>query len=157
MEIVRLEDSNNKYFDKLCEWSYNWWGIKNNHSFDETKAILEHSLCIGDRLPQTYIAILDDEVVGMYQLAMTDDLHCRPDLYPWLINVYVAEKYRGKGVCREMMKTVFNNAKVLGFKELYLYTKHVGLYEKYGWQFLQEEKTFKVDSPVARIYKLDIF
>lgn len=156
MQIVRLENSNNKYFDKLCEWSYNWWGIQNNDSYDEVKSILEHSLCVGNRLPQTYIALLNDEVVGMYQFSMADDLYCRPDLYPWLINVYVDEKYRGRGICKEMMNTVSANAKLLGINELYLYTKHIGLYEKYGWEFIQEEKTFRGSSPVERLYKLDI-
>ena len=156
MQIFRLEDSNNKYFDKLCEWSYNWWGIENNHSYEEVRAILEHSLCTGNRLPQTYIAVLNNDVVGMYQIAMADDLHCRPDLYPWLISVYVDEKYRGQGICKDMMNTVSENAKLLGISELYLYTKHIGLYEKYGWKFIQKERTFREDSPIERIYRLDI-
>ncbi len=156
MQIVRLENTNNKYFNKLCDWSYNWWGIQNNDSYDEVKSILEHSLCTGDRLPQTYIALINDEVVGMYQFAMADDLYCRPDLYPWLINVYVDKNYRGKGICKEMMNTVPANAKKLGIKELYLYTKHIGLYEKYDWKFIQEEQTFRKSSPIERIYKLDI-
>ena len=157
MQVTRLDDINNKYFPKLVEWSYNWWGLENNHSFEEVRSILEHSLCVDNRLPQTYIAILNDDVVGMYQIAMSDDLHCRPDLYPWLINVYVDEKYRGKGVCKEMMNTVLANAKTIGLKELYLYTEHVGLYEKYGWEFVQEEESFRKSAPVVRIYKLDIF
>ena len=156
MQIMRLENSNNKYFDKVVEWSYDWWGVRNHRSYEEVRSILEHSLSINDRLPQTYIAILDDEIVGMYQFAMADDLYCRPDLYPWLINVYVDEKHRGKGICKALMNTVLDNAKSIGLKELYLYTKHTGLYEKYGWKFIQEQETFKKDSPIERIYKLDI-
>ena len=83
MEIVRWENKNNKYFDKLCDWSYNWWGKQNNDSFEEVQSILEHSLCVGDRLPQTYIALIDGEVVGMYQIAMFDfNIACiRSDSY----------------------------------------------------------------------------
>ena len=54
------------------------------------------------------------------------------------------------------MNTVKENAKELGLTELYLYTKHIGLYEKFGWKFIEEVKTFKDDSPVERLYKLEI-
>lgn len=155
MKIIRLENSNNKIFDKICEWNYNWWGIRNHESFEEVKCGLEHSLNT-DRLPQTFVALIDDEPVGMYQLSMCEDLNSRPDIYPWLINVYVDEFYRGKHVCRELMKTVEENAKKAGLKELYLYTKHIGLYEKFGWKFVEEVRTFREDSPIERLYKLEI-
>ena len=155
MKIIRLENSNNKIFDKICEWNYNWWGIRNQESFEEVKCGLEHSLNT-DRLPQTFVALLDNEPVGMYQLSMCEDLNSRPDIYPWLINVYVDEFYRGNHVCRELMKTVEENAKKAGLKELYLYTKHIGLYEKFGWEFVEEVRTFREDSPIERLYKLII-
>ena len=155
MEIIKLEESNNLFFDKICDWYYNWWGIKNNESIEEIKCTFEHSLC-KNKLPQTFVALIDGEPAGMYQLSMSDDLNSRPDLYPWLINVYVDEKFRGRNVARELMNTVKENAKELGLTELYLYTKHIGLYEKFGWKFIEEVKTFKDDSPVERLYKLEI-
>ena len=155
MEIIKLEESNNLFFDKICDWYYNWLGIKNNESIEEIKCTFEHSLC-KNKLPQTFIALIDGEPAGMYQLSMSDDLNSRPDLYPWLINVYVDEKFRGRNVARELMNTVKENAKELGLTELYLYTKHIGLYEKFGWKFIEEVKTFKDDSPVERLYKLEI-
>ena len=155
MEIIKLEESNNLFFDKICDWYYNWLGIKNNESIEEIKCTFEHSLC-KNKLPQTFVALIDGEPAGMYQLSMSDDLNSRPDLYPWLINVYVDEKFRGRNVARELMNTVKESAKELGLTELYLYTKHVGLYEKFGWKFIEEVKTFKDDSPVERLYKLEI-
>ncbi len=155
MKIIKLEESNNLFFDKICDWYYNWLGIKNNESIEEIKCTFEHSLC-KNKLPQTFVALIDGEPAGMYQLSMSDDLNSRPDLYPWLINVYVDEKFRGRNVARELMNTVKENAKELGLTELYLYTKHIGLYEKFGWKFIEEVKTFKDDSPVERLYKLEI-
>lgn len=156
MKIIRLEDSDNKYFDTICTWNYNWWGKRNNDTYEEVRCTLEHSLCKEDKLPQTFIAVIDEKVVGMYQIAVSDDLYCRPDIYPWLINVYVDEQYRGKGICKKLMETVRENAKTIGIKELYLYTKHIGLYEKFGWQFIEEVRTFREDSPIERLYKLEI-
>lgn len=156
MEIIRLEDSDNYIFDKICEWNYSWWGIRNNDSFESVKCYLEHCLC-KERLPQTFVALIDGEPVGMYQLSMSDDLDSRPDIYPWLINVYVDEKFRGKNVCRKLMNTVRENAKKANLVELFLYTKHIGLYEKFGWTFVEEVKTFKDDSPIERLYRLEIW
>ena len=155
MEIIRLEHSNNYIFDKICEWNYNWWGIRNNDSFEEVKCNLEHCLC-KERLPQTFVALIDGEPAGMYQLSMSEDLISRPDIYPWLINVYVDEKFRGRKVCRKLMNTVNENAKKANLTELFLYTKHIGLYEKFGWEFVEEVKTFKDDSPIERLYRLKI-
>jgi len=54
------------------------------------------------------------------------------------------------------MKTVVENAKELGLNQLFLYTKHHDLYEKFGWKFIEEIKTYRQDSPIERLYKLDI-
>lgn len=54
------------------------------------------------------------------------------------------------------MLSVKANAKAAGLPELYLYTKHIGLYEKFGWEFLEEVPTFREDSPVERLYHLNI-
>ncbi len=154
MEIVRLTDKNTPEFEKIVLWSYNWWGKPTGKSEEEVRCILENSLKT-ERLPQTFVALSDGEALGMYQLSMHDDLGSRPDIYPWLINVYVDEAARGRGVCAEMMKTVAENARAANLSELYLYTKHIGLYEKYGWEFLEEVKTFNEESPIERLYRLE--
>ena len=155
MEIIKLEESNNSIFETICLWYYNWLGIKNNESLEEVKCTFSHSLN-KNKLPQTFVAMINGKPVGMYQISIVDDLYSRPDLYPWLINVYVDKDYRNQKVCTNLMKTVNQNAKNLGLSELYLYTKHVGLYEKFGWKFVEEVKTFKQDSTIERLYKLKI-
>jgi len=155
MEIIRLEDANNEIFEKVFEWNYNWWGEKSGESKEVVRCTLSHSLNT-DRLPQTFVAMENGKPLGMYQLSMTDDLKGRPDIYPWLINVFVDENERGKNICRELMNTVKENAKKAGLKELFLYTHHVGLYEKFGWVFAGEVQTFNEESPLERLYKLEI-
>lgn len=155
MKIIRLEESHNEIFEQICKWYYQWLGKSNGESMDEIKCTFLHSLNT-DRLPQTFVALINNEPVGMYQLSMCDDLNSRPDLYPWLINVYVDEKFRGKNICRALMETVQENARQANLNELYLYTKHIGLYEKFGWQFIEEVNTFKSNSPIERLYKLTL-
>ena len=154
MEIICLEDCQNPIFERLVEWNYHWWGKAKGKTEEMVRYFLEHSLCTGNRLPQTFVALIDDEPVGMYQLSMTDDLFGRPDLYPWLINVYVDEAHRGKNICRAMMESVPQAAKNAGLQELYLDTNHEGLYEKFGWEFIGEVQTFHSESPLERLYIL---
>lgn len=156
LKIIRLEEYRNSIFNTICKWNYNWWGIRNNDSFEKVEYYFKHSLYKDNRLPQTFVALMNNKPVGMYQISMSDDLDSRPDIYPWLINVYVDEEYRGQGICRKLMNTVKDNAQKIGLNELYLYTKHIGLYEKFGWEFVEEVKTFRDDSPIERLYKLNI-
>ncbi len=39
---------------------------------------------------------LDDNIIGMFQFTY-EDLSVRPDIYPWLANVYIDEKYSKMG------------------------------------------------------------
>ena len=156
MKIIRLTDKNSPEFLSVLEWNYNWWGVPQGKTKAEVKCQMEHSLCTGDKLPQTFVALDGGEPVGVYQLSMVDDLAGRPDIYPWLINVFVPNEHRGKNICREMMNSVKENAKKAGIKELYLYTSHVGLYEKFGWEFVEFVDTFKENSEKERLYKLKI-
>ena len=154
MEIIRLENENSPYFESIYDWNYAWWGVRDGISPAEVRCTLAHSLNRGDRLPQTFVAAEDGQALGMYQLSMIDDLYCRPDLYPWLIDVYVAEPFRGRGVGRALLETVPENARAAGLTELYLYTSHGGLYEKFGWTYVGEVDTFRADSPRERLYRL---
>ena len=45
MRIIRLENNNDDIINKICEWNYNWWGIKNNNSLEEVRCYFKHSLC----------------------------------------------------------------------------------------------------------------
>lgn len=155
LEIIKLINSDNEIFDKVVEWNYNWWGKKAGKNEEEIRYLFEHSIC-QNRLPQTFVALIDGRAVGMYQLSMTDDLFGRPDIYPWLINVYVDEEFRGRQICRGLMQTVPKNVKNAGIEELYLYTSHIGLYEKFGWELVEMVRTFNEKSPLERLYKLRI-
>lgn len=151
IKIVKLTDKDSKYFKTICTWQASWWG--KDYSQSKVLEFMEHCLN-NDQLPQTYVALSNNEVVGMYQITMYDNIDVRPDYYPWLINVYVSEEYRGQGICDMMMKDAVNRFKDLGIKRIYLHTKHENLYEKYGWIFLENVEIFT--GKIKRIYYLDI-
>lgn len=156
MDIIRLEDDNSDAFRVICGWNYRWWGLPAGKSPEMVEHFMRHCLCTGSKMPQTFLAMEGGKPLGMYQISVCDDLESRPDIYPWLINVYVDDAQRGRGVCRFLMESVPEKARQIGLSELYLYTKHVGLYEKFDWKFVEEVDTFTGTPRMQRLYRLGL-
>lgn len=153
--IKQLVNTDEEVLNTITTWMYNWWGKKDGYSFDGVKCFMQHSL-LKDRLPKTYGLFLDNNIIGMFQLTL-EDLKVRPDIYPWLANVYIDEKYRGKGFGRKLLESVKEIAQSnIEFKEIFLYTKHKGLYEKFNWKYVCEIDTFNEESRIESLYKLDL-
>lgn len=154
LELKQLTNIDDYTLNIITTWMYNWWGNRDGYSFDGVKCFMKHSL-LDNRLPQTYGLFLDGNIIGMFQFTY-EDLGVRPDIYPWLANVYIDEKYRKMGYARKMLESIKNIAqKNTDFEELFLYTKHIGLYEKFGWEFISEIDTYKEESRIERLYKLN--
>ena len=75
------------HLDTITNWMYNWWGKPEGYLYEIVYACMSHSLQV-NRLPQTFGLFLDGTLIGMYQFTM-GDLFPRPDIYPWLANVYI--------------------------------------------------------------------
>jgi GNAT superfamily N-acetyltransferase len=141
------------HLEQITDWMYDWWGKAEDYSREAVRTCMAHSLQ-QQRLPQTYGLFWEDKLVGMYQFVM-GDLFPRPDLYPWLANLYVDPACRGAGLGRFLIESVRDHAAKAGLKELYLFTTHSGLYEKFGWTFVQEIDTF-LEPRMQRLYKTEL-
>lgn len=141
------------HLDQMTDWMYGWWGRTEGFSREAVRAYMAHSLQ-ETRLPQTWGLFLGDRLIGMYQFT-NSDLFPRPDLYPWLANVYIDEPFRGVGLGRRLLASVHDRAAEAGLTELYLFTTHQGLYERFGWVFLEETDAF-LEPRIQRIYRLGI-
>lgn len=154
-EIRKLVNLNQETLDTVTAWMYDWWGKDMNRTYEEVRSFMVFS-ALEDRLPQTYGLYVDGELVGLYQLRL-DDLFVRPDIYPWLANVYVHTPYRGKGYGKYMMESVREMAAAnLSGDKLYLYTHHVGLYEKYGWKYISQIDTVTAEPRMQLFYELPL-
>ena len=154
MKFIRLERSANHrpYVDQVVDWFYRWWGAPGGFKFEQVREFVEHSLNDGARLPQLFAAVDEERLFGVFAVSMSDDLITRCDVYPWLANVYVDESLRGQGVGRFLLSNLDAVMSELGLPELFLYTKHNGLYEKFGFEFVEHVNTYKDESPVERLY-----
>lgn len=151
-QIIEIDDKN---LEIMTDWMYNWWGQEEGYTFNSVKCFIKHSLQ-KTRLPKTYGLFSDGIIIGMFQFTY-EDLEVRPDIYPWLANLYVDEEYRNKGVARLLLEKVNEIAKTeLNFNELYLFTEHKGLYEKFGWEYVSELDTYLKTPRVQRLYKLKL-
>ena len=84
------------------------WDYKEGYSFEAVKCFMQHSLQ-KDSLPKTYGLFLNGTIIGMFQLTY-DDLAVRPDIYPWLANVDIDEKYRKMEYSKNLLEGVKNIA-----------------------------------------------
>lgn len=139
--------------DLMTRWMYEWWGTAEGFTQEAVRACMARSLQT-ERLPQTFGLYLQGELIGMYQFTMSD-LFVRPDVYPWLANVYIAPAHRGAGYGRILLGSVRENAAALGLPELFLFTAHQGLYERYGWAFIGMTDTHLTPRQ-QRLYRLRI-
>ena len=154
MEIIQITEKNHPFVPTLCKWLLSWWGKNEGFSYEKMQYYLENSLNGNQSLPQTFVLTLNNKPIGMYQFSITD-LDVRPDIYPWVINIYIDPAYQCNGYLHLLMASVKEKAIALGLKELYLYTYHQNLYEKYGFLFIENFPTFIQRGDTQRLYHYD--
>lgn len=142
-----------RHLETITQWMYAWWGHEEGYTYESVRDCMAHSLQ-KDRLPQTYGLFLRNELIGMYQFTW-QDLFPRPDIYPWLANVYVHEPFRNMGYGRFLLSTVSEHAAHLPVRELFLFTSHTDLYEKFGWTYVETVDTH-LSRRFQRLYRLDL-
>ena len=82
-----------------------------------------------------YLCLSGDRIVGGMGV-IENDFHDRKDLSPNICAVYTEKEYRGKGIARHLLDMTVEDMRTKGVSPIYLVTDHIGLYEKYGWDFL---------------------
>lgn len=87
------------------------------------------------------VAAYDDrKIVGFVALVRESCIE-NTTLTPWLDFLFVAEKYRSKGLARAMAEYMFLIAKLEGIEKVYLCTvSHEKMYEKLGFVTLFRTK-----------------
>lgn len=92
-------------------------------------------------------------IVSFLTLAHQD---CIDDetLAPWIGFVYTDRKYRGRRSSQQLIRYALNIAKGRGSTRVYLATDHIGLYEKYGFEYLESRKDIYGED--SRIYFYDL-
>ena len=73
--------------------------------------------------------------------------------YAYLADVYVLEKYRGKGLSKWLISTVVSHPKLQGLRRITLATRDAhGLYKKFGFEPLENPEIF-MEACSPNVYK----
>ena len=90
-----------------------------------------------------------DELISYCTFAEKDDIQ-PTDLTPWVGFVYTFPEHRGHRYAGLLFDEVERLAKERPAAEVYLSTNHIGLYEKYGWEFF--DMMDDMDGEPKRVY-----
>lgn len=122
-----------EYETKIIAYFKRVWGSE--HTFKVYEDSITHAKQEG--LPNWYLLLENEEIIGCAGL-ITNDFISRMDLYPWLSALFIEKKYRGHGYGSLLIEKVIKDAKIYGFKHIYLCTDHMGYYEKYGFTYIAD-------------------
>jgi GNAT superfamily N-acetyltransferase len=115
-------------------WIWDEWGrnMPAGASLAALTALLK--LRQGPAVPQSFV-LLDSGIPAAAAALVAADLEARPDLSPWLAEVYVLPAFRGRGHAVRLVRRVEGACRAAGIATLWLNTAHAaGLYARLGWQ-----------------------
>ena len=90
-----------------------------------------------------------DELISFCTYAEKDDIQ-PTELTPWMGFIYTFPEHRGHHYAGLLMEEAERLAIKDGVSEVYISTDHIGLYEKYGCEFIAEMKD--MNGKLSRVY-----
>lgn len=98
--------------------------------------------------------LVDGDVLVSFVTLSAQNCIADPALMPWLGFFHTAPEYRGNHYGKLLIDGVCEFARKANYNKIYIATDHIGLYEKYGFVFLENRiDIWGVDS---RIYVREI-
>ena len=131
MNIISVRE-NPEYLDRAIAYFQKSWPSVKPEIYDDC---IRHCIDARDHLPQWYLLMKEDEIIGGAGL-ITNDFISRGDLYPWICAVYIEEAHRGHAYATLLMEKAKIDTNRFGYQYLYLSTEHLGYYEKYGFSYI---------------------
>lgn len=90
-----------------------------------------------------------DELISFCTYAKKDDIQ-PTELTPWMGFVYTFPKHRGHRYVGLLFEEIERLAKQEHIAKVYVSTNHIGLYEKYGCEYLAQMKD--MNGEASRVY-----
>lgn len=113
-----------------------------NASIEKAKQKLNEHLN-SKSMPMAFVALRDGVAVGMACLRVTDGI--QPGVTPWLGSLVVHPNYRKQNIGETLINTVKNQAKNLGYQNIYLLAFDPTIpdwYAKLGWAHIGNDELF---------------
>ena len=86
-----------------------------------------------------FLMVEGDEIISFATLTHQD---CIEDetLFPWIGFVFTAPSHRGHGYSGKVIEYACKEAQKDDYKAVYLATDHIGLYEKFGFIYMENRQ-----------------
>lgn len=94
-----------------------------------------------------------DKLVSYVTFSFQDCIDDK-SMYPWIGFVFTAPEYRGRRYAGQLIERCEEIAREHSVKNIYICTDHIGLYEKYGYSYLENRVDIYGDD--SRIYTMRI-
>ena len=145
MEIIEFFSTDNKEYwlskMKECDWGAGQY-LEKLLREEKVKQLVGESTKV--------LMLVDGEnLVSFCTFAEKDDIQ-PTDLTPWIGWVYTFPAYRGNRYAGKLLGYAEALAEEAGIKNIYISTNHIGLYEKYGYEFFQVMKD--IEGEDSRVY-----
>ncbi|MDH3253609.1 MAG: GNAT family N-acetyltransferase [Acidobacteriota bacterium] len=135
----------------IAQWQLGEWGhLTDSDSLDARIAMLNDRLN-RDRVPLVLVALSGSAPIGTVSL-LDNDLAARPQLRPWLAQLFVPEELRRQGIGTALVHRGIEEAWKLDFDHLYSVTwDHESLAKSSGWELVEHVDTAGKRAAVMRI------
>ena len=151
IKIYNIKDKQ-EYIKEVAELTQKEWG-KSTYSKEEFNAKVSKKICkITENLDSPLfcklILLSDSTLIGFISI-FEHDCEERMDLSPWYATMYVKKEFRGRGYSKLLNDAILKEAKIRGFKRIYLKSALNNYYEKFGAKYLEnlnnKEKIYYYD------------
>ena len=125
--------------DTLSKAQFELWGpLTGRNTLKEYRELL-HFAAESESLPTTLVAVENTTVLGSVNV-LENDLPLRPDIAPWLAQLFVFPNFRRRGAGALLIEGAIAETRKLNRSILYLYTSGTlpSYYEKLGWSRIEE-------------------
>lgn len=150
MKIEEIKEFNEDFAEAMNIFA-NWWGVEKNISLEEITKEYKNTL-FKSTLPKIFVLKDNDAVIGVYELKKNDNIPT-DEYEPYLASVFIKEEYRGNGYSKILISSAKEETEKLGYKTLYLHSRQINLYEKYGFEYI---RTIDTEYGPKRIFKFKI-
>jgi predicted acetyltransferase len=86
-----------------------------------------------------YLLIDYDQLLCFGTLTEKDYIEDK-GLHPWIGFIFTQPTHRGHRYSQKIINQMLSDAVIQGYSYVYLATEHIGLYEKYGFSYLENRK-----------------
>jgi len=136
MNDIQMEDLSEHidFIPLLTEWHFKQWGDMTGALTESGYESLLFTHVSTQEIPLTLVAVENDKLLGSVNIVECD-MSARSELRPWLAQLYVHPRERGRCIGPALVQAAVARTRKLGFDYLYLYTSGTlpSFYERIGW------------------------